>query len=259
MIFKARLYGGTGNQMFQIAATIGAAKKACSQYVIPRDTVNPSVWPSRFSHLFPKNEHTNDWHWKTWKEPSHAYHETPDGIKLIYKGYIMDGYFQSWKYFHQFRDYILKVFKAPEFIGKNGIVSIHKRMGDYTLYPTKHPIVPEYYIAKAILFFVQKGYNNFIVFSDEIDRCKKDINSDRFVDCNFIYSCSREPLDDLYLMASCEHNIISNSTFSWWGAYLNRNPDKIVVTPDESNWFGPDNAHLNVDDLLLPEWHRIKY
>ena len=56
---------------------------------------------------------------------------------------------------------------------------------------------------------------------------------------------------DMYLMSQCKHNIIANSTFSWWGAWLNRNPQKIVVAPNR--WF----ANMENDEIVLPEWYRM--
>jgi hypothetical protein len=55
-------------------------------------------------------------------------------------------------------------------------------------------------------------------------------------------------------MSRCEHNIISNSSFSWWGAWLNRNPKKIVVAP--AQWFGPGNAHLPEHDIIPKDWKK---
>jgi hypothetical protein len=60
---------------------------------------------------------------------------------------------------------------------------------------------------------------------------------------------------DLCLQSLCDDNIISNSTFSWWGAYLNKNLNKVVVAPDpKTKWFGPANSHLNTKDIIPQSW-----
>lgn len=100
---------------------------------------------------------------------------------------------------------------------------------------------------------------DFLVFSDDIEWCKRNIPSEKVNPINIRFKEQGEALLDLKEMAECEHNIIANSTYSWWGAWLNNNPNKVVVTPDEENWFGVDNKHLDVSTLLPKEWIRVKY
>jgi hypothetical protein len=91
----------------------------------------------------------------------------------------------------------------------------------------------------------------FFVFSDDIPFCKEHLPTDEnyvFVDHNG----ETEAHEDLRLMSSCRHHIIANSTFSWWGAWLNPNPAKLVLAPDR--WLDPKVPH---SDLFPPAWHRV--
>lgn len=259
-----KLYGRLGNQMFQIAASLGYAFDHGRNFVMPRSTLNPIVWPNYFESLFPEKPQY-DWMFDTYyKEKSHEYNEIPRF--KIGVGIVLDGYFQSWKYFDEYRDEILTAFEFNEIEKITGVCSIHVRRGDYLKYQTKHPVVTEDYLLKAIdLIRIKTGINKFMVFSDDFAWCR-DFFEDKAIwgpyskrpGNTFMFSGMPE-IEDMKLMASCEHNIISNSTFSWWGAYMNNNPDKMVVTPHEDNWFGPDNKHLNVSDLLPVSWNRIKF
>jgi hypothetical protein len=86
----------------------------------------------------------------------------------------------------------------------------------------------------------------FIVFSDDIEWCKNNIKSE-----NIIYIQDEKDYIEIYLMSLCDNNIISNSSFSWWGAWLNRNENKIVIGP--KIWFGSEIQH-NTSDILPEKW-----
>ena len=157
---------------------------------------------------------------------------------------------------HEFRDEILKVFNFPyEF--KEGVCSIHVRRGDYLLYPTKHPVVTLDYIYRAIDYILANtDTESFMVFSDDIPWCKANIKQAE----NISFSEGRNEMEDFLLMSHCAHNICSNSTMAVVAAEINQNPNKVVVVPSESNWFGPDNScKMTVKDLFRPEWHQITY
>ncbi len=161
---------------------------------------------------------------------------------------MLCGYFQSEKYFSHCREEILKAFnfKWNKITNK---VSIHVRRADYVVGTPFEPITMEY-ITKAILFFKEKGYYNYYVFSDDMEWCKRNVNSGVFSDCKFEYSEGKNEFEDLELISSCEHNVTANSTFSWWGAWLNRNLNKIVVTPEK--WFNGVNK-----DLIPDSWIKL--
>lgn len=242
--------------MFQVAATIATSLKYKIPYCIPKHTLNDKVWkPYYFENVNYCDDNDVISVQKVWKEPSHAYHEIPMPTRSI----VLDGYFQSELYFKDYLPEIRKVFGFDKLEIKRGVCSIHVRRGDYLLYPDKHPVVTGEYLKQAMLGIIDKtNIRHFKIFGDDIEWNKSHFNiiGDYY---KFEFSENKNEIEDIKEMASCEHNIISNSTFSWWSAYLNNNPDKIVITPDESNWFGVKNKHLSVKDLLPESWIRIKY
>lgn len=148
----------------------------------------------------------------------------------------IEGYFQSYKYFVEFEKEIKKEFTfKQEILTKNtqtihlynNPVSIHIRRGDYVNNSDYWNITPEY-IQEALSYFNDNEYT-FLIFSDDIDWCRQIFPDD------VVFIEGNSAFDDLCLMSLCQHNIISNSSFSWWGAYLNNNPNKKIIAP--SNWF----------------------
>jgi hypothetical protein len=174
------------------------------------------------------------------------------------------GYFQTEKYFKNYREEILKTFtfkeeysvQATTFLFEKihstsmykDIVSLHVRRGDYTLYPNHHPVCSDDYYQSAIGKFDLEN-SVFLVFSDDIEWCKK-----KFEGENFIFSDTSNPYLDLAIMSLCDHHIIANSSFSWWGAWLNRSEDKKVIAP--SRWFGPSLVN-DTSDIYCKNWIKI--
>lgn len=157
------------------------------------------------------------------------------------------GYFQSEKYFQNNRDVILGLLTPNLGVSKKyNYASIHIRRGDYVDLPKKYEQLTMEYYNKAITVVKAKKY---LVFSDDIAWCKK-----KFIGEQFEFAEGNSPSVDLALQISCEHNIIANSSFSWWGAYLNKNPSKIVIAPQK--WFGPELPH-DIKDLLPTSWVKI--
>lgn len=121
--------------------------------------------------------------------------------------------------------------ELADFIDSHIAVSVHIRRGDYMHHPEFQGCCGEDYYNRAIAYFQEHIQPNaFVFFSDDIDWCKEKFGhlpNSRFVDWN----TGENSYMDLYLMSRCGHNIIANSTFSWWGAYLNANENKVVVLP----------------------------
>lgn len=226
--------GHLGNQLFQIAACVGVAEKNNDKAVFSNwkytDYFNG---PFNFDELIVN---------KTYFETKFGYNEIKYNPNLN-----LDGYFQSEKYFKHCSDKILQMFsfknenqlrnKWDNFLNKN-TCSIHIRRGDYLLYPNDHPQqILEYYINAIKIIEKKHDIDYYLVFSDDINWCKENFKSDKYIFIEGQYNT-----EDLSLMSYCDHNIICNSSFSWWGSWLNKNEDKMIIAPKK--WFG-DNKHRN--------------
>ncbi len=167
--------------------------------------------------------------------------------------YYLDGYFQSEKYFMQSNDKIRSYLDPNKKITISGLdsfsntVSIHVRRTDYIKSNGYHPVQTIEYYQKSLEIIGE--YENLLIFSDDISWCKSNFNFPRM---KFIVG--NDELDDLWTMSLCSHNIIANSSFSWWGAWLNRNPNKKVISP--INWFG-EHVNLDVSDIVPDGWIKI--
>lgn len=181
--------------------------------------------------------------------------------------FYLIGYWQSEKYFFNENDQIRRDFtlkkqlsiKAKEWLRKintTNAVSLHIRRGDYITNMhtnTYHGTCSPGYYFKASDIIKQRISNmELFIFSDDISWVKKNLKVT--VPVNFV-SDSRgiQDYEEMMLMSKCKHNIIANSSFSWWGAWLNQNRDKIVIAPKK--WFADPN--INTQDLIPDRWLRI--
>jgi hypothetical protein len=242
--------GRTANQMFQIAALMGYAKKHKCEWGFPSDTREVP----HLRKMFP-NIPVLDGNFRraNYADPSQFnYEPLPD----FGRDTTLVGFFQSEKYFEAADDQIRQMFKLD--INPVDAVSIHVRRGDYVQHSNSFPPINEEYIALAIGKLMNNGYMNagdkVIFFSDDIEWCKRQFKNPRIE-----YSEGRNEFEDLSLMASCKHHIIANSSFSWWGAWLGHNPDKRIVSPSFLNWFGPGFTGSPPKDLIPYNWHQIKF
>jgi hypothetical protein len=199
----------------------------------------------------------------------HSYHENEylynQEIESLPDNSSLNGYFQTEKYFNEFRDLILSqfVFKssyrdlAESYIqtirkeNKDAVIaSIHVRRGDYVMFPDHHPPCSFSYYNSAIEELrIANEKVVYLIFSDDVDWCKTE-----FTDPSYIITDLNNPYSEMCAMSLCDHNIIANSSFSWWGAWLNKNPDKIVIAP--ARWFGPAISK-DVSDIYCSGWNLI--
>jgi hypothetical protein len=246
MSVSVRLVGRMGNQMFQVATAYAYAKRFDLEFIMPSQTIAPNVFPYYLNGLKVKRQGAAHTFSKVYKELSHRYHEIP-----FMPNVILDGYWQSAKYFDDQREAVLKLFE-PILPWKplEGYVGLHVRRGDYVQMADKHPPITYDYIREAVRHMNSLGLFSFIVCSDDLAWCKENFRGLEVYGNEFSYSHGNTPAEDMALLSCCTAQIISNSSFSWWSAYLNRNPDKVIIAPEV--WFGPGNSHLQVDDLYLP-------
>lgn len=182
-------------------------------------------------------------------------------ILNIKEGYF-NGYWQSERYFKDIEETLLKEFSFLNSViederndhissmirKEEKAVSIHMRFGDYLAKPEMYGgICTKQYYQQAIDYIKEKVKSPvFFVFSDNIELAKQ-----QFPDEHFIYvegGSEKTGYMDMYLMSLCRHNIVANSSFSWWGAWLNREKNKIVVAP--SKWLN----NMDVYDIIPETW-----
>jgi hypothetical protein len=203
---------------------------------------------------------------KVYKEKSWGFH--PEVLTLK-NGAYLDGYFQSEKYFKNI-DHIIRnnLRFNKEAFGEEGAiykeqimnlnsVGLHIRRGDY-LKSQLHNVCNMKYYANSIAYMQdQLASPHFFVFSDDLEWCYENIHVSN---CSFvnIQAAKKNPIIDFQLMSLCKHNIISNSTFSWWAACLNNNHEKVVVAPNR--WFNDDRMNDQaLQDTIPAEWVRMGF
>ena len=181
----------------------------------------------------------------------------------LYDTYL-SGYWQSEKYFKDIRDRILAIYRMPEGMNRNSkellskmqnenSVSIHIRRGDYLSkenYRVYGGICTTHYYKKAFEYVRENLANpRFYIFTNDIEWVKQQFKGDDMwiVECNN----NVDNYFDMFLMSNCKSNIVANSTFSWWGAWLNQNTEKIVISPDK--WF----RNHSVSSAICDDWIRI--
>jgi len=196
------------------------------------------------------------------KESGNTFDQTV--INAPKDAYLM-GYWQSERYFKPAESIIRQDLTLKEPQGEkyqdlldritlSNSVSVHIRRGDYLLEKNLrlfHPCTSDYYLKAEALISEKVSSPELFIFSDDIEWVKQNIPF-RFP-ATFVSDGSLADYQELMLMSACKHNIIANSTFSWWGAWLNNNPQKIVITPKK--WF--IDPATDEKDLIPPTWVKI--
>jgi hypothetical protein len=261
MIF-VYLMGGMANQMFQIATGIALGLEYNDEVFFAMKTnleIQATYRPDYKDTIFINLQRIDVPNFSKYKERKFTYKKIPykKNMKLF-------GYFQSEQYFMKYKKEIIKFFK--EFmknlsvqrklnnimseINHNNTISIHVRRQDYIHLQHVHVLQDNNYYKKAIDVITQKIDKDYklVIFSDDITWCK---NNNIFTNHNCYFVEGNDDYIDLYLMSMCTHHIIANSSFSWWGAYLNEMEKRLVVAP--ARWFGP-NGPKKWDTIYCSDW-----
>jgi hypothetical protein len=264
--------GGLGNQLFQIFATAAYALKYNRIFVLPNyqgmmgidgTSKRPSYWNTLFSKLNSYIKPTSAT--VTLKESNcHTYSNIPAYNNNI----CLDGYFQHLKYFNTYSDRIIHLIGIRDFqkeirekhIIKDSI-SLHFRIGDYTASSGYHNILSIHHYIKGLDTIITKtNKNNWRVVycceDQDLAKVNEMVRDLQLKFPNLKFERINNNLADwqqMLYMSCCQHNVIANSTFSWWSAYFNMNPNKIVCYP--SRWFGDNRDVSGIFDGL--GWDRI--
>lgn len=289
MIF-VRIWEGLGNQLFQYAYARAVSLRTSQKVFLDiRETGRLQGDAGRIErkcgltnfrvklpvctnveHFYPQMSERKNFFWlfykaimryfvvfKYYQEPDPAYH---DNLLKLKGNWYLQGWFQNVKYFEEYADIIkkeltprrkIKISRELQYLlKKKETVSIHIRRGDYK--KIANTLSVKYYdnAMKHMCVLVDAPF--WIVFSDDIAWCKENIDFGN----NVYFVGEKEALQDfeeLVVMSWCKNHIIANSTFSWWGAWLNKREEKIVIGPNK--WF-LKGYYSNSVDILPENWIR---
>lgn len=279
-------YGQLGNQIFQYALLIGVSEKTGFEIKIPLENTKIELtgWenkdlyyglkildcfdiPDKICSSIEILSEINN----TFKEKQHHYDpsvfDIPNNTSFV-------GQFETEKYFLHAKNRVKSSLKFKNNIKERAIyrfnylsnrfncskdkksVSLHVRQIRklQSHIQQHHPFVPLEYYLQAINTFPEKDYDIFI-FSDDLEWCKENIKGSNIIYCDWDTESNNPDFIDLCMITLCDHHIIANSTFSWWGAWLGEKDDTIIYAP--KTWFGPALVHLNTSDIIPERWIKI--
>jgi hypothetical protein len=280
-VVVTRSYGGLGNQMFQYAAGMSVASRLGASLHVDTLWFDPKVHPRESP---PQRRYGLGVFGVPERIPARARLllklRRPTVIKekalfsydprlaAVAGSVVLDGYWQSYRYFEHIAEEVRRVFRLPPASSHAGrrlladcadpnCVAIHVRRGDYASNPKLTRIFgvlsDDYYRAAAAEIRRRVGSRlRYLVFSDDIEWCKRNATLATLGDVAFVEGTAADT-EDLLLLSSCTNHIIANSSFGWWGAWLAADPDKIVVAPVP--W--AREPRVDGTDLIPPGWLRL--
>lgn len=280
-----RLKGGLGNQMFEYALARRISIEKNIELKIDTSFLEAEAkdYTKRGLELFKfninaeiaTNKEIKSILMQGWKNIFYPVWIKDRGIDKFFKKKLgsndlyLDGYWQSYFYFESIIDIIGNDFtvKQPlkgdyfEYItnqiNNTNSVSLHFRRGEYVDNPkvnSHHGICPIEYYHNSIDYIAKTVVNpHLFVFSDDIEWVKANFKS--ILPITFIDYSDNDLLSDFRLMSMCKHNIIANSSYSWWAAWLNKNKNKIIVAP--KRWYINERSQKKSQSMIPPEWIRV--
>ena len=280
-MITTRLHGGMGNQLFQYAAARALAARlgaevALDERVLAHKGLRPCRrhfnWQVADGAALPPDRHAAPVRHVLWRLSGRAprfRREHGLGYNPAFATWgddsYLHGYWQSERYFAALADTLreeLEIVTPPDarnaemavrIAATAGAVSLHVRRGDYLALAAHGVCSAAYYRAALDRVAAAAGIAPTVfVFSDDPDWARDNLA----LPCERVivdFNGAETDYEDLRLMSECRHNVIANSSFSWWGAWLNRNPGKVVAGP--ARWFG--DPKLANPDILPAGWLRV--
>lgn len=243
-------FGRLGNQMFQYAALVGFATHSNQKWGIPkRNSEETEIGGLGYNERFVLGDMFN-LNYETEINPKLNFMES-GALLALPENTNIHGYFQNSDYFAHCKDIVRKEFtfkdeiknKVQDFIDSldvNGLVSVHVRRGDYVSLSDCHPPQSKEYYLQGISEFKDKTP---LIISDDIEWCKETFGDE------YLYSGLDSMYEDMCAMTLCDAHVLSNSSFSWWGAWLGGG---ISVAP--KRWFGDTLEYRNDGSIYEKEW-----
>lgn len=262
-----RLYGQLGNQLYQIATTLAYGWDHDAIPVFPElHKQNDRISYNRDSIFFRLDSSMPSRPLMNVFNETNAY--SPKKVPLK-KDLVLNGYFQSWRHFHHRRDQLLSILapsekvveklqrKYQDLLSHPNTVAVHMRTHNKELHDKKmHPFMGFDYFRNAMNSFPEDSL--FVIFSERMGWCKKNVP---VFQKNCIYIEGNDHVEDFFLMSMMKHVVIANSSYSWWAAYLNQNPGKIIVAPQSYVDPVPDPKFSSKqallfknEDVYFPDW-----
>lgn len=284
-----KIHGGLGNQLFQYAAGRALALHHCAELVLDLSWFNNRPlgntarkyelyrYPIKARETTPAEQSMCRLYQgrlirripligRKFRYGGEKYFQFDSNFFYYPNNTYLDGYWQSHRYFEGVSDCISAEFQAIEPPGDRNLrlieeiqstnsVALHIRRGDYLANPAAlnyHGVCPLDYYKRAVELVASKAPKlHFYIFSDDLDWAESNLALQFPV--TFVgHNKGDEAFQDLRLISLCRHQIIANSSFSWWGAWLNSNPGKIVIGPKK--WF---LVNKDTSTLFPPDWLKI--
>lgn len=234
---KSMNYGRLGNQLFRFAACYAHAQRNGDQFQADWQAPDFVKLPADYINLPVPHEAVS----LEFSEPHFHFSEIP-----YQKDMSLDGYFQSEKYFAEYSDKIRSFLRVEQ--PQKNTCAIHVRRGDYLKIPRVLPVCTKEYFSKAMQYCKEHfGISEFSVYSDDFNWCVENFKEKEVVE---IISQGAEA--DFISMQNHPANIISNSSFSWWAAWLDGH-DRVIAP---KVWFHP-SYHAKCFDLVPGRWARL--